>query len=79
MSIYFAKLETLGQITYMQPKMVNIPLKIRGVDGRIILKWTLRSIVGDCGLDSSGSGQGYVVGSSDKKALNLKVPHEVGR
>jgi hypothetical protein len=27
-----------------------------GVDGRIILKWMLRNMVGECGMDSSGSG-----------------------
>jgi hypothetical protein len=36
------------------------------IDERIILKWILdKSVSGECGLDSSGSGSGPVVGSSE--------------
>jgi hypothetical protein len=37
------------------------PVEGLGVDGRIILKWISGMIVGR-GLDSSGSGQGQIVG-----------------
>jgi hypothetical protein len=33
--------------------------------GRIVLKWTLESRMGECGLDSTGSGKGLVAGSCE--------------
>jgi hypothetical protein len=38
-------------------------LNILEVDGRTILKKVLRNRIGECGLDSSGSGYGKVVDS----------------
>jgi hypothetical protein len=36
--------------------------KDQGVDGRMGSKWTLRRLVGGCGVDSPGSGQGSLAG-----------------
>jgi hypothetical protein len=34
----------------------NVHLEYQGVDGRMGSKWTLRRLVGGCGVDSPGSG-----------------------
>jgi hypothetical protein len=31
-------------------------VKDQGIDGRMVLKWTLGRLVGGCGVDSRGSG-----------------------
>jgi len=31
-----------------------------GIDGRIVLEWIVRNVMGRCGLDSSDSGKGPV-------------------
>jgi hypothetical protein len=37
-------------------------LKDQGVDGRMGSKWTLGRLVGGCGVDSPGSGYGFLAG-----------------
>ena len=53
----------------------GVHFDVRGVDGRIILKWILEKLNGGYGLDQSGSRQGQVAGSSecgDEPSVSIK-------
>jgi hypothetical protein len=56
--------ETCTGFWWESPKE-NDHLKDQGVNGRMGSKWTLGRLVGGCGVDSLGPGQGSLAGSCE--------------